>query len=52
MKRIREAIKNECFDKFVINFVRNYYQKDEDNGESQIPTWIKDALAAVNIKFD
>lgn len=59
MKRIREAIQNECFDKFVINFVKNYYKKgeddakddDENGGESNIPNWVIEALEAVNVKF-
>ena len=56
MKRMREAIKNECFDKFVINFVKNYYKKNEEDGDKgedkNIPNWIIEALGAVNIKFE
>ena len=53
MRRMRESIKNDCFDKFVINFVKNYYIKSEENKEdNRIPEWIIDALGAVNIKFD
>ncbi len=59
MKRMRDAIQNECFDKFVVGFVRNYYKKDDDGNckeeeeaENKIPNWVIEALAAVNIKFD
>jgi hypothetical protein len=49
MKRIREAINEDRFHIFAKEFVTNYY-KDSDNGE--IPTWVKEALESVNIKFD
>lgn len=49
MKRIRKAIDEERFHIFAKEFVTNYY-KYNDNGT--IPTWVKEALGSVNIKFD
>ena len=55
MRRMREAINNDCFDKFVVDFVKNYYKKSEENNDNsednKIPNWIIEALGAVNIKF-
>lgn len=60
MRRIREAIRDERFDKFVKDFVYNYYSVNGDEGadengneskEDKIPKWVVDALASVNVKL-
>lgn len=63
MRRIREAIRDERFDKFVKEFVYNYYSviegengsapqvNENGNKKEKIPKWVIDALASVNIKL-
>lgn len=43
MKEIRESIKKGCFPEFVRCFMSKMFH------ERGIPSWIKDALASVNI---
>lgn len=43
MKDIRESIKADAFPEFVKNFMFVQY------GDKEVPSWIRDALATVNI---
>ncbi|CAH1388461.1 unnamed protein product [Nezara viridula] len=45
MKDIRESIKEERFPEFVQLFMKKMFE------DREVPKWIKDALAAVNIKL-
>ena len=45
MRRIRESVKENKFPEFAVNFMRTFY------AEKEIPKWVVDAMASVNIFF-
>lgn len=46
MKNMREHIKNDTFDVFVKNFMRELHPKED------YPSWIVNSLASVNIHLN
>jgi tRNA-guanine transglycosylase len=50
-RRMREAIKNDCYGEFAKDFVRDQFRGKENGGED-VPKWVKDALEAAGIPLD
>jgi len=50
-RRMREAIKKDAYGDFARSFVRDQF-RGKDNGGQDVPTWVKDALAAAGIPLD
>lgn len=50
-RRMREAIKKDTYGDFARSFVRDQF-RGKDNGGRDVPTWVKDALAAAGITLN
>lgn len=49
-KRMRDAIKNNAYGEFAVQFIRDQY-RGKDNGGQDVPKWVQDALEAAGIKL-
>lgn len=56
MRRIRESIKNNNFQEFAKNFIKNFFSsesyKSNNSYTQNIPDWIVKALKSVNIEIN
>ena len=51
-RKMREAIKNDCYGDFARAFVLGQYRGKAKNGGQDVPSWVKDALNAAGIPLD
>jgi len=49
-KRMRDAIKNNAYGEFAVQFIRDQY-RGKDNGGQDVPKWVQDATEAAGIKL-
>ncbi len=52
VRGMREAILEDRYEEYVIDFMKGYFAEGDKNGKRDIPQWVRDALDAAGISLD